>query len=125
MTMPEPPTIDPARLEMIAGVMPGEKLREFFDVFLIGTAERIARIRDIVAHHDFEEIGREAHTLLGTAGNFGALQLSKLASELRAACVAGDPELARRVTSECGEAFSSTSAAMLAWLNERTAARAA
>jgi CheY-like chemotaxis protein len=126
MALPQPLTIDPARLEMIAGVMPGEKLREFFDVFLIGTAERIARIRDIVDHDDFEEIGREAHTLLGTAGNFGALQLSKLASELRAACVASDPDVARRVTGECGEAFSATSAAMLAWLNERTAgARAA
>jgi signal transduction histidine kinase/DNA-binding response OmpR family regulator/HPt (histidine-containing phosphotransfer) domain-containing protein len=125
MVVPQPLTIDPARLEMIAGVMPGEKLREFFDVFLIGTAERIARIRDIVDHDDFEEIGREAHTLLGTAGNFDALQLSKLASELRAACVASDPDVARRVTGECGEAFSATSAAMLAWLNERTAARAA
>jgi two-component system, sensor histidine kinase and response regulator len=120
-----PTTVDPARLEMIAEVMSGETLGEFLDVFLVSTAERISQIRGLVDHDDLEEIGREAHTLLGTAGNFGALRLSKLAVELSAACDAGDPALARRVAGELSDAFNATSAAVLAWLNDKTAARAA
>jgi len=120
-----PATVDPARLEMIAEVMSGETLGEFLEVFLVSTAERITQIRGLVDRNDFEEIGREAHTLLGTAGNFGALRLSKLAVELSAACDAGDPGLARGVAGELTDAFNATSAAVLAWLNEKTAARAA
>ena len=120
-----PATVDPARLEMIAEVMSGETLGEFLEVFLVSTAERITQIRGLVDRNDFEEIGREAHTLLGTAGNFGALRLSTLAVELSAACGAGDPDLARGVAGELTDAFNATSAAVLAWLNEKTAARAA
>ena len=110
---------------MIAEVMSGETLGEFLDVFLVSTAERITQIRGLVDRDDLEEIGREAHTLLGTAGNFGALRLSKLAVELSAACDAGDPRLARGVAGELTDAFNATAAAVLAWLNEKTAARAA
>jgi signal transduction histidine kinase/CheY-like chemotaxis protein len=117
--------IDPARLEMIADVMAGETLGEFLDAFLAGTAERISQIRDLVDRDDLEEIGREAHTLLGTAGNFGALRLSRLAAELRAACDAGNPVLVRRVAGELAKALDSTSAAILAWLHDKRAPRAA
>src|SRR5437763_8442529 len=68
--------IDPARLDMIADVMHGQALSEFLDVFLISTAERIARVGNLAGNDELEEIGRVAHTLLGTAGNFGAMQLS-------------------------------------------------
>ena len=64
-----PVTIDPARLEMIAEVMAGgEPLGEFLDVFLANTAERINQIRRLLDSHDLDGTGREAHTLLGTAG---------------------------------------------------------
>ena len=46
---------------------------------------------------DLDGAGREAHTLLGTAGNFGAMRLSGLAAELRAACDAGNARLARDI----------------------------
>jgi signal transduction histidine kinase/DNA-binding response OmpR family regulator len=118
-------TVDPARLEMIAEVMMDEPFDEFFDVFLSSTAERIGRIRELVDRDDFEQIGREAHTLLGTAANFGALWLSQLAVELRSACDAGNPGLVRHLAGELTEAMSATSAAVLAWLNERRAPHAA
>jgi CheY-like chemotaxis protein len=120
-----PAIIDFARLEMIAGIVPDEKLREFLDAFLAGSSEHIAAIRRLIAEPSFDEIAREAHTLLGIAGNFGALRLSKLATELRAACDAGDRSLAQRAVGEITEAFDATSAAMLAWLEKRATARAA
>ncbi|MGA7260992.1 MAG: response regulator [Stellaceae bacterium] len=121
-----PVTIDPARLEMVAEVMAGgEPLGEFVDVFLANAAERINQIRRLVDCHDLDGTGREAHTLLGTAGNFGALRLSRLAEELRAACDAGNARRARDVADGLTEAWDATSKAMRAWLNDKTASRAA
>jgi signal transduction histidine kinase/DNA-binding response OmpR family regulator/HPt (histidine-containing phosphotransfer) domain-containing protein len=119
------PTIDPSRLQMIAEVMVGEQLGDFVNVFLASSAARIERIRELVAPDGLEEVSREAHTLLGSAGNFGALRLSKLAAELRAACDAGNHSLALHVTGELTQTFNATSAAVLAWSNQQTAARAA
>jgi signal transduction histidine kinase/CheY-like chemotaxis protein len=121
-----PVAIDPARLDMIAEVMSeGEPLGEFVDVFLVNTAERINQIRRLLDCHDLDGTGREAHTLLGTAGNFGALRLSRLAEELRAACDAGNARRARDIADGLTEAWDATSGAMRAWLNDKTAPRAA
>jgi len=122
---PEPGTIDLARLEKIAGIMPVEKLRDFLDSFLASASEHTATIRGLIDEASFDEIGREAHTLLGIAGNFGALRLTKLATELRAACDAGDNSLAQRSAGEITEALAATSTAMLAWLEKWATARAA
>jgi signal transduction histidine kinase/DNA-binding response OmpR family regulator/HPt (histidine-containing phosphotransfer) domain-containing protein len=121
-----PVAIDAARLEMIAEVMAGgEPLDEFVDVFLVNIAERINQIRRLLDHHDLDGTGREAHTLLGTAGNFGALRLSRLAEELRAACDTGNARRARDVADGLTEAWDATSGAMRDWLNDKTAPRAA
>ena len=121
-----PVTIDAARLEMIAEVMAGgEPLGEFVDVFLANTAERINQIRRLLDSHDLHGTGREAHTLLGTAGNFGAMRLSRLAEELRAACDTGIASRARDVADGLTEAWDATSGAMHAWLNDKAAPRAA
>jgi len=120
-----PVIIDPARLEMIAGMMADDKLREFLDVFLAGSSEHIVAIRRVIDEAGFDEIGREAHTLLGMAGNFGALRLSRLATQLKAACDAGDHSLAQRAAGELTEALDATAAALHAWVDQRTRARAA
>jgi HPt (histidine-containing phosphotransfer) domain-containing protein len=111
---------------MIAEVMAaGEPLGEFVDVFLANTAERINQIRRLLDCHDLDGTGREAHTLLGTAGNFGAMRLSRLAEELRAACDAGNARRARDVADGLTDAWDATSAAMRVWLSDKTAPRAA
>jgi signal transduction histidine kinase/DNA-binding response OmpR family regulator/HPt (histidine-containing phosphotransfer) domain-containing protein len=121
-----PVTIDLARLEMVAEVMAGgEPLGEFVDVFLANAAERINQIRRLLDCHDLDGTGREAHTLFGTAGNFGALRLSQLAEELRVACDAGNARRAEDVAGGLTEAWDATSGAMRAWLTEKTAPRAA
>jgi CheY-like chemotaxis protein len=116
--------LDLARLEMVADVMAGEELDEFINVFLASAAERINKIQGLDSDN-LDVIGQEAHTLLGTAANLGALQLGKLAGELRAACDVGDHALAKTLTHELSEALNSTSAAVFAWIRERRGARAA
>ena len=110
---------------MIAEVMEDEPFGEFFDVFLASSAERIGRIRELAEHDDFEQIGQEAHTLLGTAANFGALRLSRLAAELKSACDTGNHPLMRHLAGELTEAMNATSAAVLAWLNDNRTPHAA
>jgi signal transduction histidine kinase/CheY-like chemotaxis protein len=117
--------VDPARLEMIADVMSGEGLSEFLETFLVSTSDRITQIHDLVDRNDLAGVGREAHTLLGTAGNFGASRLSTLAADLRSACDARDHGAAWRLVGELTEAFRATSEAIVGWLNEKTAHRSA
>ena len=120
---PPPLMIDPARLEMIAEVMTGgETLDGFVDVFLLSTSERISQIRRMLDSGDLSGAGREAHTLLGTAGNCGAIQLSAVAEELRAACDAGSHDLARSAARKLGDAVDPTSKSIRAWLDQRRAA---
>ena len=121
-----PATIDSARLEMVAEVMAGgAPLGEFVDVFLANTAERINQIRRLLDAHDLDGAGREAHTLLGTAGNFGAMRLSRLAEELRTECDAGNARRARDIAGGLTDAWDATSGEMRAWLNDKAAPRAA
>ena len=117
--------VDPARLEMIADVMSGEGLSEFIETFLVSTSDRITQIHDLVDRNDLAGVGREAHTLLGTAGNFGASRLSVLAADLRSACDARDHGAAWRLVGELAEAFRATSEAIVRWLNEKTSHSAA
>jgi signal transduction histidine kinase/DNA-binding response OmpR family regulator len=118
-------TIDPVRLETVAEVMAEEPFGEFFGVFLASAAERIRHISELVEQDDFQQIGLEAHTLLGTTANFGALRLSRLAVELRSACDSGDDDRARDLAGALTEAMNETSVAVLAWLNGRSAPHAA
>jgi signal transduction histidine kinase/DNA-binding response OmpR family regulator len=121
-----PPTvIDLARLEMIAEVMADESSDQFIKVFLANAAERIGHMRELADQQDLAELGREAHTLIGTAGNFGAMRMSQLAGTLRSACDAGNQPLARELASELADAMNETSVAILAWLDAKTAASAA
>ncbi|MBV9200262.1 MAG: response regulator, partial [Alphaproteobacteria bacterium] len=124
--IPASPVVDPARLEMIAEVMPeGENLAEFVDVFLTSTAERIEQIHRLIGRGDLREAGREAHTLFGTASNFGACHLSALAAELKAACDAEDATRARHVARGLTEGWSITSGVVRGWLSDEKAERAA
>ena len=119
--------IDPARLEMIAEVMAGSGTMDgFFDVFIASTTKRLAQIHGMLDRGDLSGAGREAHTLLGTAGNCGATLLSELSAELRSACDAAEPDLARTAARKLADAVGPSSGALLAWLDRRrTASRAA
>jgi HPt (histidine-containing phosphotransfer) domain-containing protein len=121
-----PVAIDAVRLEMIAEVMADDAtLAEFVEVFLCNAAERIAQISRLLDTVDLQAAGREAHTLLGTAGNFGAFCLSEPAADLRRACDMGDADRAREVAAELKQAWRTASEAIRDWLDRKTAPRAA
>ena len=53
---------------------------------------------------DFQKVGREAHDIVSTAGNYGAQRLSKIARCLEHACLAIERDAALRYYSELGPA---------------------
>ena len=73
-----------------------ENDREFFlemlTMFCTRFGETAEQIRDDLARGDRHAAARQLHTLRGSAGNLGALELMKSAGELEQAIVAGRPD---------------------------------
>jgi HPt (histidine-containing phosphotransfer) domain-containing protein len=111
--------LDLARLDVLGSLLPLEKVRELLTMYLLHTNERIAQVRALSAGEDLEALGREAHTLIGTSGNIGALRIFGLASALEVACRAAERATARNLAVELVEAAASSRAAITAWLEAR------
>jgi PAS domain S-box-containing protein len=92
------PERDPARLDLLARMMPPDRFRGMLTNFLDGIAPRLARIEAAGAAlgaagnapADLTPLRREAHDLVGICGNLGEIAVQELAERLQAACTAGD-----------------------------------
>jgi HPt (histidine-containing phosphotransfer) domain-containing protein len=83
--------------------------------------QRVASALGLIGGEDFGKAAREAHDLVGIAGNVGGMRLSALARQLQHACQAGDAEKSRAVATElAGEAE-----ALLPLIRDYHAAKAA
>jgi HPt (histidine-containing phosphotransfer) domain-containing protein len=97
MTPPQP-YLDPRAIENLRTINPddgGEFLRELIDIFLADTPQRITEIEQAIAAKHAGNLTRAAHSIKGSSGNFGAMQLSVLARDLEAQGKAGDFDGAR------------------------------
>ncbi|MBL8836866.1 MAG: response regulator [Alphaproteobacteria bacterium] len=112
---PEPPArvhsiadaitdFDDAQLAMLEPALPVADFRGLIDSFLAGNEARLRGLQAALAANDLPALGREAHDLVGTAGNFGAKRLQDLARQLAAACRAAAPDDAGRIVTEIGHA---------------------
>jgi signal transduction histidine kinase/CheY-like chemotaxis protein/HPt (histidine-containing phosphotransfer) domain-containing protein len=116
--------LDTDHLEKLGTLLPAPKLRELLRSYL-GTADKqTALVGAYSAQGDLEALRREAHTIVGCAGNFGALRLSELARELEIACLAGERASAERLAGEVHEASRMASRALRAWLDVKDDASA-
>jgi CheY-like chemotaxis protein/HPt (histidine-containing phosphotransfer) domain-containing protein len=69
--------LDPEMLEQVRQAT-GERFPELLDFFLETTPPRVTALRAALASGDQEALQRTAHTLAGSVGNLGALQLCAL-----------------------------------------------
>lgn len=78
------PPIDPQAIQTLRELSPDDPafLRELIDVFLADTPARIGEIEQAMAARDAAVLKRAAHTIKGSAGNFGANDLAAAALEL-------------------------------------------
>jgi len=107
--------IDPACLETL---MEPVEVRDFVEMYLGEAAERLSRM---AAASDLTTIGGDAHALIGTSGNVGALQISDLARSVEIACRRGDAEATRTLLPQLAVALDTTSGALTAWLKAQPA----
>ncbi|HEX2043948.1 MAG TPA: Hpt domain-containing protein [Acidimicrobiales bacterium] len=100
-----------------------EGLVEACDLFLDGVPSRVAGIRDTLAERRFEDAGRGAHTLRGSAGAFGARRLSALTVTLERLCLEGDTAGATAVLDEMETEFRIFRAVLVARLGRLPSSR--
>ena len=93
------PVFDPARIETLAGFLRSEQLRDYVRLFLEFAIECAGRIAALAEAGGYDAMGREAHQLLGAAGNAGAVEMCRMAEALVAAGRAGDATACRRLAS--------------------------
>jgi HPt (histidine-containing phosphotransfer) domain-containing protein len=87
------PILDPNAIQALRDLSPegdGEFLRELISIFLADTPKQMANIESALAAHDGALLVRAAHTIKGSAGNFGAGELAQLAGRIEQSGKAGD-----------------------------------
>lgn len=85
--MPDDSTLDPkaiASLREIGAADGGQFFREVVEIFLNDTPARIGEIEKALAAADAPTLTRAAHSIKGSAGNFGAGKLAALARSIEA-----------------------------------------
>jgi len=88
-----PGQLDPAAIENLRAINPddgGEFLRELVDIFLADTPQHLGAIESAIAAGDAPTLTRAAHSIKGSAGNFGANHLAALARDIEALGKSGE-----------------------------------
>jgi CheY-like chemotaxis protein len=112
------PALDRPQLESLAVHLPADSVRQLLVSFPDQIDAQISSIEALSAVADLAALAREAHTLAGCSGNFGARKLSRLAHEIKAACEDADAEGAARVVARLRAAAGEASAGLSDWLAE-------
>lgn len=68
----------------------GEFLRELIGIYLQDTPLRLAELDEALAKQDASTLGRAAHSIKGSSGNFGARNFAKVAEEIERQAKTGD-----------------------------------
>ncbi len=79
------PPFDLARLAALAGALQHAQLRDFAQAYLEHSTACASRIVALAAERNYGAMGREVHSLVGSAGNAGALETYLIAQALAAA----------------------------------------
>jgi CheY-like chemotaxis protein len=108
--------LDRSQLEALAAHLPADSVRQLLGSFCNEIDAQIRSIEALSSAGDLAALAREAHSLSGCSGNFGALKLSRLARELEAACKNADAKCAGRVVARLRAAATEASAGLREWL---------
>jgi PAS domain S-box-containing protein len=114
--VPSAAILDPTQLTALEQHLPPEGVRGLIASFMDQLAGQAAAIETFAKAGDLTALGQEAHSLAGAAGNFGAVNLSKLARAIEEACRIQD---SKRVDGLVGNLLATgkeTSSALADWL---------
>jgi CheY-like chemotaxis protein len=111
---------DPDAIAALEKYLPPSSIRELLAMFVDQIDSQIVPLRSAAAARDLDPLGREAHSLAGSAGNIGLSRLSLVARELEAACKVGDADAAVELSDRVVAAATAAATAVRAWLEERS-----
>ena len=111
------PALDRLQLESLAAHLPADSVRQLLAAFSDQIGTQILSIEALYGAGDLATLAREAHSLAGCSGNFGALKLSRLAREIETACEKADAEGSARLVSRLRAAAAEASAGLRDWLS--------
>jgi len=113
------PTLDSGKLLELQQQISTAKVSELVSMFLRDIASQLERIESCLLRSDYPSMGREAHMLVSTAGNIGAMQLSDTARKLEHACRRNDEPSASQLAAEIGRQGAAASSELHRWLDEQ------
>jgi CheY-like chemotaxis protein/nitrogen-specific signal transduction histidine kinase/HPt (histidine-containing phosphotransfer) domain-containing protein len=116
-----PAVLDLDQLGVLSSTLPHSAIRNFLELYLKDADSHLAKIGDCLAQASWQELAREAHVIVSTAGNIGAAKVSLIARQVETACREGHGELVIARAAELKAAHAEASNAIADWL-ERTAA---
>jgi len=117
-----PPILNHDNLEELRAALPMESLAGLITLFLTDTECVLGEIASCEKIGDLAGIARQAHMLVSSAGNMGAMRTSALAREVEQFCKAGNPEGLAPLLDALRQAGAQSSAALQAWRDSKRSA---
>ena len=106
--MPNPSIIDPAAIENLRALTPGDNgefLREIVGIFVTDMPERLRELDESLRSADTQRFMRAAHSIKGSASNLGAVAVGKVAERLETLSHGGQLEPLAPMIAELRDAF--------------------
>jgi signal transduction histidine kinase/CheY-like chemotaxis protein len=100
----EAPAVDDEQLDSIQAIVSPAAFADLLGSFLDGAAARVQLMEQLAAAGNLALLGRTAHDLVSTAGNFGARRVAHIARRIETAARNDDAELAFDLTPTVVEA---------------------
>jgi signal transduction histidine kinase/DNA-binding response OmpR family regulator len=108
--------IETAALDTLDSVMTPAEASEFVEAFRAELATRMSRM---IETDSVETLAADAHALISTAGNVGAMKVSQLAGSVEKSCKAGEFASARATVAVLRRTADTASEGLEAWLKTK------
>ncbi|HXJ02626.1 MAG TPA: response regulator [Micropepsaceae bacterium] len=115
-THPTVPVVDHEKLETLESVLSFSKIEDLLTLFLAEVEGHMTRIGSYKDEGNFEKLAREAHIIVSTAGNIGAMQMSAIARTLEQECKKNQIHLVPGLVEEMTAASETMVLALNEWL---------
>ena len=108
--------VDEQKLNELAQYLPMSGVLDLVSLFTAESDGHAARIKNHLVQDDHQNIAREAHNLVSTAGNIGAMHLSATARVLEQACKNGEIDKIGGLVEELNCGIAAANAGFAAWI---------
>jgi PAS domain S-box-containing protein len=108
--------LDRERLNSLRSFVPAANMRDLIDSYSAHVEAHVANILRHATSGDLAALDRDAHTIIGAAGNIGASEVSEAAAALKRAAIDNDRSSALRLAGALSDASARASAALRQWL---------